>query len=84
MAEAWTLYPHVLKTGRVCDTQKTMNDPAVQGAIKAVSTSLGDTGRVLVRQSGTEPVIRVMVEAENNEICKQYVDQIIHVIEAGL
>ena len=47
-----------------------------------VTAALGDTGRILVRQSGTEPVIRVMVEAETDEICEEYVDQIIQVIKA--
>ena len=54
--------------------------PDVQAAVKAVADALGDTGRILVRESGTEPVIRVMVEAETDEICEKYVDQVIDVI----
>ena len=46
----------------------------------AVAGALGDTGRILVRESGTEPVIRVMVEAGTEEICEKYVDQVIAVI----
>ena len=48
----------------------------------AVADALGDTGRILVRESGTEPVIRVMVEAESDEICEKYVNQVIEVIKA--
>ena len=81
LAEELKLYPHVLKNVRVKSKPETINDPDVKQAIEDVSAALGDTGRILVRQSGTEPVIRVMVEAETNEICEQYVDQIIQVIE---
>lgn len=42
---------------------------------------LGDTGRILVRESGTEPVVRVMVEAESEEICQKYVDMVVNVIK---
>ena len=44
--------------------------------------ALGDDGRILVRESGTEPVIRVMVEAATDELCEKYVDQVIEVIKA--
>ena len=50
--------------------------------VKAVTEKLGDTGRILVRESGTEPLIRVMVEAESHEICQTYVDEVIDVIHA--
>ncbi len=56
-------------------------DADVQAAVSKVAEELGDTGRILVRESGTEPVIRVMVEAETDEICEKYVDQVIKVIE---
>jgi len=59
------------------DAQK---DPDVQAAVKKVADALGDTGRILVRESGTEPLIRVMVEAESDEICEKYVDEVIKVI----
>jgi phosphoglucosamine mutase len=52
----------------------------VQAAVKKVADELGDSGRILVRESGTEPVIRVMVEAESDEICQKYVDSVIDVI----
>ena len=54
---------------------------ALKAAVEAVSKALGDDGRILVRESGTEPVIRVMVEAGSDEICEKYVDQVIEVIK---
>ena len=57
------------------------NDSDVQAAVQKVADELGDTGRILVRESGTEPVIRVMVEAESNASCEKYVDQVIEVIK---
>lgn len=57
------------------------NDPDVQKAVDEVSEKLGDKGRILVRESGTEPVIRVMVEAETDELCEKYVNDVIQVIE---
>lgn len=57
------------------------NDADVQAAVKKVTEELGDTGRILVRESGTEPVVRVMVEAESEEICQKYVDMVVNVIK---
>ena len=74
------IYPQVLKNVRVKDKPSAQNDPAVQAAIAEVSEKLGDTGRILVRESGTEPVIRVMVEAATKAECQQYVDQVVDVI----
>ena len=54
----------------------------MQAAVSQVADELGDTGRILVRESGTEPVIRVMVEAESDEICEKLVDSVIEVIKA--
>ena len=56
--------------------------PAVQEAVKAVAEALGDTGRILVRESGTEPVVRVMVEAADHDTCQKYVSQVVEVIKA--
>ena len=56
------------------------SDPEVQAAVKSVTEALGETGRILVRESGTEPVVRVMVEAESKEICQKYVDQVVDII----
>ena len=51
-------------------------------SVKAVTEALGDTGRILVRESGTEPLLRVMVEAETEEVCRKYVDQVVDVVKA--
>ena len=75
-----TIYPQVLKNVRVKSKPEAQNDPAVQAAVQAVADKLGDTGRILVRESGTEPVIRVMVEAPTKEQCQQYVDEVVDVI----
>ena len=82
LAAPVVFYPQVLKNVRVKSKPEAQNDPDVQAAVKAVSDALGDDGRILVRESGTEPVIRVMVEAGSDEICEKYVDQVIDVIKA--
>ena len=82
LAAPVVFYPQVLKNVRVKSKPAAQNDPDVQAAVKAVADALGDTGRILVRESGTEPVIRVMVEAESDELCEKYVDQVIEVIKA--
>ena len=82
LAAPVVFYPQVLKNVRVKSKPEAQNDPDVQAAVKKVSDELGDTGRILVRESGTEPVIRVMVEAESNEICEKYVDSVIEVIKS--
>ena len=80
LAAPVVFYPQVLKNVRVKSKPDAQNDPDVQAAVKKVADELGDTGRILVRESGTEPVIRVMVEAESDEICEKYVDSVIDVI----
>ncbi|MBO7355255.1 MAG: phosphoglucosamine mutase [Lachnospiraceae bacterium] len=82
LAAPVVFYPQVLKNVRVKSKPDAQNDPDVQAAVKKVSDELGDTGRILVRESGTEPVIRVMVEAETDELCEKYVDSVIDVIRA--
>ena len=82
LAEPVTIYPQVLKNVRVKSKPDAQNDPDVQQAVAKVADALGDTGRILVRESGTEPVIRVMVEAETESLCEKYVDQVIEVIKA--
>ena len=76
------IYPQVLKNVRVKSKPEALNDADVQAAVKQVAETLGSTGRILVRESGTEPVIRVMVEAETEEECEKYVDQVIDVIKS--
>ena len=71
-----------LENVRVTDKKTAQNDPAVQEAVKAVAEALGDTGRILVRESGTEPVVRVMVEASDHDTCQKYVSQVVEVIKS--
>ena len=80
LSEGLTIYPQVLKNVRVKSKPDAQNDPEVQKAVQAVADKLGDTGRILVRESGTEPVIRVMVEASSKQICQECVDQVVDVI----
>ena len=80
LSEGLSIYPQVLKNVRVVSKPEAQNDPDVQAAVKAVADALGDTGRILVRESGTEPVIRVMVEAATKDECQRYVDQVVDVI----
>ena len=82
LAAPVVFYPQVLKNVRVKSKPDAQNDPDVQAAVQKVALELGDNGRILVRESGTEPVIRVMVEAGSNEICEKYVDSVIDVIRA--
>ena len=81
LCEGFTFYPQVLKNIRVDDKAAAQNDPAVQKAIADVAAQLGSTGRILVRESGTEPVVRVMVEAESKVVCQDLVDSVIEVIK---
>ena len=78
--EGLTIYPQVLKNVRVKSKPEAQNDPEVQKAVAAVAEQLGDSGRILVRESGTEPVIRVMVEAGTKAVCQACVDQVVDVI----
>lgn len=82
LSEGFTVYPQVLKNIRVHNKAEAQNDNDVQAAVKTVAEKLGESGRILVRESGTEPVIRVMVEAESEETCQKYVDEVIAVIKA--
>ena len=75
-----SIYPQVLKNVRVKDKPAARQDPEVQAAVDAVAEKLGQTGRILVRESGTEPVIRVMVEAPSLAQCQQMVDSVVDVI----
>ena len=81
LMEGLTIYPQVLENVRVTDKKAAQDDAAVQAAVQAVTEALGDTGRILVRESGTEPVLRVMVEAETKEICQKYVSRVVDVVK---
>ncbi|HIU41325.1 MAG TPA: phosphoglucosamine mutase, partial [Candidatus Egerieicola faecale] len=82
LAEPVKIYPQVLKNVRVKSKPDAQNDPDVQKAVEEVAQALGNDGRILVRESGTEPVIRVMVEASSKQLCETYVNQVIDVISA--
>lgn len=81
LAEPFTVYPQVLENIRVADKRTVQEDSDVQAAVAQVAQALGDDGRILVRESGTEPLIRVMVEAQDVETCKKYVNQVIQLIK---
>ncbi|MBQ5364759.1 MAG: hypothetical protein IIU49_01690, partial [Spirochaetales bacterium] len=74
------VYPQVLENIRVRDKATAVSDEDVQNAVNSVAEKLGTTGRILVRESGTEPVIRVMVEASSEDLCRKYVTEVINVI----
>ena len=80
LAEEVKIFPQLLKNVRVADKKTARENPEVVKAVAAVTEALGDNGRILVRESGTEPVIRVMVEAESDELCTKYVKQVVDVI----
>ena len=82
LAAPLVIYPQVLKNIRVTDKTQAQDDVDVKAAVEAVANALGADGRILVRESGTEPVVRVMVEAGSTEECEKYVDQVIEVIKS--
>ena len=82
LSEGLEIYPQVLKNIRVRSKPEAQNDPEVVAVVNAVAEQLGTSGRILVRESGTEPVIRVMVEAESDELCELHVNNVIEVIKA--
>ena len=82
LASEVEIFPQVLKNVRVHNKQQAQDDPKVQEEVAKVAEALGSDGRILLRQSGTEPVVRVMVEASSEELCEKYVDQVIDVMKA--
>lgn len=82
LASEVNIYPQLLKNLRVTDKDLVLNHPDVMAAEKAVEEALGDNGRILVRASGTEPVLRVMVEAETQELCETHVNAVIDTMKA--
>lgn len=81
LASEVEIFPQVLKNVRVHDKQAAQDDPLVQAETARVAEALGSDGRILLRQSGTEPVVRVMVEAATQELCGKYVDQVVEVMK---
>lgn len=82
LSEGLTIFPQLLVNIRVKDKNVAMADEAVLAEVEKVKEVLGDDGRILVRTSGTEPLVRVMVEATTDELCQKYVYQVIDVIKA--
>ena len=80
LAAPMKVYPQVLENVKVTDKAAAQADPDVQAAVTKVAEALGDTGRILVRESGTEPLVRVMVEAPEHDTCQKYVDEVVNVI----
>ncbi len=81
LASEVKIYPQLLKNVKVADKKEARENPAVVEAIEKAASELGNDGRILVRESGTEPVIRVMVEAESDELCAKYVYDVIAVMK---
>ena len=81
LCDGLTIYPQILKNVKVADKAIAQADPDVQAAVAEVAAKLGDSGRILVRESGTEPKIRVMVEAESLDVCREYVDYVVDTIK---
>ena len=83
LASGMTMYPQVLKNVIVTDKDETLNCEEVKAAVKKAEEELGDNGRVLLRKSGTEPLLRVMSEATTRELCEEKVDSIIAAMQAA-
>jgi phosphoglucosamine mutase len=77
-----SIYPQVLENVRVTDKTAAQNDPQVKARVEEVERELGNTGRILVRESGTEPLVRVMVEAPDKETCRNLVESVVSVIKS--
>ena len=84
LAKEMPKYPQLLKNLRVEDKQAMMTNERILEVIKEVEGEMNGEGRVLVRPSGTEPLVRVMVEAKTEELCEQYVNRILNVVEQEL
>ena len=82
LASEVKIYPQLLQNLRVTDKKAVLEHPEVRAAIQKVEEALGTDGRILVRESGTEPVLRVMVEATTQELCETYVSQVIDTMKS--
>ncbi len=81
LAAKVAIYPQVLTNVRVHDKAAAKNDGDVQAAVAKVAEILGNDGRILVRESGTEPIIRVMVEAKDHALCQEMVHRVVQVLQ---
>ncbi|CDK01804.1 Phosphoglucosamine mutase [Microbacterium sp. C448] len=84
LASIMTVFPQVLVNVRDVDRSRANTDPDVIAAVAAASASLGDSGRVLLRPSGTEPLVRVMVEAADEETARRHADELADVVRTAL
>ncbi len=84
LAQPMKAYPQILKNIRVVDGEKVLKNEKVRAVIARVEQTLGDSGRILVRKSGTEPLIRVMVEAETLATCERFVGEVVKAIEENI
>ena len=82
LASEVKIYPQLLENLRVTDKKAVLEHPAVKEVIEQVKEDLGSDGRILVRESGTEPLLRVMVEATTQELCKEYVGKVIETMKS--
>lgn len=82
LAKPFKIYPQVLKNVRVLDKQTVAEDAEIQERVSGIAAELGGEGRILLRESGTEPVIRVMVEASDKDSCERYVDEVVNLIQS--
>ena len=82
LAAPFTVYPQVLENVKVKDKAAAQADPDVRAEVDKVAAELGDGGRILVRESGTEPLVRVMVEAKDEAVCRSCVDRVVSVIKS--
>ena len=78
------MYPQYLENVRVSDKKAVTENPAVQKKKQEIEEELAGNGRIILRESGTEPVIRVMAEADSDELCRKYVGEMVEVINSIL
>lgn len=78
------MYPQYLENVRVSDKKAVTENPAVQKKKQEIEEELAGNGRIILRESGTEPVIRVMAEADSDELCRKYVGEMVEVIKTIL
>ncbi len=83
LASNVSLYPQVTKNARVRDPKETVNDPAIKAKQEEITAKLGGEGRILLRPSGTEPVVRIMVEASTEAKCTEYANAIYSLMKKG-